>query len=108
MIQNNLANIHYPPTVDEFTALCSTPPTPPPLMLGLARLLALANETLVHVTQAETLNVFQQLCLPSCTSIICHEKSTLCVATDLQTWPLNPAHSLAPAQLTPSKAEPAG
>lgn len=49
------------------------------------KLLALASETSEYLTEVEILNVLLQLGLYSHTSIICHEKSTLCVATGIQT-----------------------
>lgn len=49
LIQNNMADIHYPPTVDELTSLHS------PLTVSLAEWLALANETLAHLTQSKSL-----------------------------------------------------
>lgn len=100
LMQSNLTNIQYPPTVGDFTS----PYTP--LMLGLAKGLALVNETLAHLTQAKTLNMLLQCIFKcSCTSTICHEKSTPCVATDfrlgprIKTWGVgwNPSHSLEPS-----------
>lgn len=49
------------------------------------KLLALVNETSVHLTEVEILNALLLFGLSSGTSIICHEKSIFCVATDIQT-----------------------